>query len=123
MYKITFVIYQYTLYFQFVNIKNNVCYLILQLLYQKTYLNSFFEVKLPKYCNNRKTRNPLFYAGLQVYLPQHCLYLRPEPHGHGSFLPIFLHVLAFFHIRLIFVGYLCFRYFFSFDVLFYFRTN
>ena len=38
MYKITFVIYQYTLYFQFVNIKNNICYLILQLLYQKTYL-------------------------------------------------------------------------------------
>ena len=31
--------------------------------------------------NHRKTRNPLFYAGLQAYLPQHCLYLRPEPQG------------------------------------------
>ncbi len=24
------------------------------------------------------------------YFPQHCLYFFPEPHGHGSFLPIFL---------------------------------
>lgn len=24
------------------------------------------------------------------YLPQHCLYFFPEPHGHGSFLPTFL---------------------------------
>ena len=55
----------------------------------KTYLRQKTCLKLPKYCNHRKTRNPLFYAGSRAYLPQHCLYLRPEPHGHGSFLPTF----------------------------------
>ena len=29
-----------------------------------------------------------------TYFPQHCLYLRPEPHGHGSFLPTFLFLLT-----------------------------
>ena len=49
----------------------------------KTYLRTFFCLNLPKYCNHRKTRNPLFYAGLQAYLPWHCLYLRPLPHGNN----------------------------------------
>ena len=31
---------------------------------------------------------PLFYKGLRGYLPQQFLYFLPEPHGHGSFLPI-----------------------------------
>ena len=26
--------------------------------------------------------NPFIYADLRVYLPQRCLYLRPEPHAH-----------------------------------------
>ena len=46
----------------------------------KTYLNAFFEVKLPKYCNHRKTRNSLFYAGLLAYFPQQFLYFLPDPH-------------------------------------------
>jgi len=35
----------------------------------KTYLRQLTLQKLPKMWNHRKTRNPLFYAGLQAYLP------------------------------------------------------
>lgn len=55
----------------------------------KTYLNAFFEVKLPKNCNQEKTHNPFNYAGLQAYLPQQTLYLRPLPQGHKELRPIF----------------------------------
>jgi hypothetical protein len=43
-------------------------------------------MKLPKNCNQEKARNPFIYAGLQAYLPQHCLYLRPDPLGFASYL-------------------------------------
>ena len=45
----------------------------------KMYLRQKTCLKLLKYCNHRKTRNPLFYAGLKAYLPQRILYLRPLP--------------------------------------------
>lgn len=38
--------------------------------------------------------NPLFYTGSRAYLPQHCLYFLPLPHGHGSFLPTFLSLIT-----------------------------
>ena len=62
---------------------------VLQAFYNvsKTFLRKWSLQKLPKMCNHRKNRNPLFYAGLQAYLPQHCLYLRPEPHGVHLKLP------------------------------------
>jgi len=31
--------------------------------------------------NYKNPRKALFYKGFQHYLPQHCLYLRPLPHG------------------------------------------
>lgn len=34
--------------------------------------------------------NPYFMRAYEHYLPQHCLYLRPDPHGQGSFLPTLL---------------------------------
>ena len=56
----------------------------------KSYLRQKTYLKLPKYCNHRKTRNPLFCADLRAYLPQHCLYFLPEPQGHKSLRPTFL---------------------------------
>lgn len=47
----------------------------------KTYLIAFFEMKLPKNCNQEKVHNPFVYAGLQAYFPWHILYLRPLPIG------------------------------------------
>ena len=47
----------------------------------KTYLRQWTLQKIPKKWNHRKTRNPLFYAGSRAYLPQHCLYFFPLPHG------------------------------------------
>ena len=47
----------------------------------KTYLNAFFDAKLHKNCNQEKAHNPFIYVGLQAYLPQQTLYLRPLPHG------------------------------------------
>ena len=62
----------------------------------KTYLRQKTFLKLPKYCNHRKASKPLFwtifgkkknsrfpfiYKALRAYLPQHCLYFLPEPHG------------------------------------------
>jgi len=47
----------------------------------KTYLRQWTLQKLPKKWNHRKTRKPFIYKVLQAYLPQHCLYLRPEPQG------------------------------------------
>ena len=44
----------------------------------------------------KNSRFPLFYAGLRVYLPQHCLYLRPDPHGQGSLRPIFFDFFGVF---------------------------
>ena len=43
-----------------------------------------------KNCNQEKAHNPFIYAGLHAYLPQHCLYLRPLPHGCQclAFLPL-----------------------------------
>ena len=61
----------------------------------KTYLNAFFEVKLPKNCNQEKASSPFIYAGLRAYLPQQALYLRPLPHGVET--AIFLHFLQFFY--------------------------
>ena len=40
-----------------------------------------FRGKIPKYSKHRKTRNSLFYAGSRAYLPEHCLYFLPLPHG------------------------------------------
>lgn len=60
----------------------------------KAYLNAFFEIKLPKNCKWQKARKPFIYKALRAYLPQHCLYLRPLPHGHGSFLPTFFVLLG-----------------------------
>ena len=43
------------------------------------------QEKIGKFISSlRKEKNshiPLFYAGLQVYLQQHCLYFLPLPHG------------------------------------------
>ena len=50
---------------------------------KKTYLIAFFEMKLPKNCNQEKAHNPFVYTGLQAYFPWHILYLRPLPHGHN----------------------------------------
>lgn len=47
----------------------------------KMYLLCQAVVKLLKNCNYEKSRNPLLYRDLRDYFPQHCLYLRPEPHG------------------------------------------
>ena len=33
---------------------------------------------------------------ISYYLPQHCLYFFPEPHGHGSFLPTLFDFLWIF---------------------------
>ncbi len=65
----------------------------------KTYLRQWTLQKLLKMWNHRKTRNPLFYAGLRAYLPQHCLYLRPLPQVVET--PIFI-ILIIFIILLIF---------------------
>ena len=47
----------------------------------KTYLRQCSLQKLLKMWNHRKTRNPFIYAGSRAYLPQHCLYFLPLPHG------------------------------------------
>src|SRR4051794_2991261 len=38
-----------------------------------------------------------------MILPQHFLYLRPLPHGHGSFLPAFMSGTGNHHILLLFL--------------------
>ena len=38
--------------------------------------------------NKEKAHNPFIYVGLQAYLPQHCLYFFPLPHG------IILHIFC-----------------------------
>ena len=39
-----------------------------------------------------KNRNPLFYAGLRSYLPQHCLYFLSLPHA-AHFSILYIHIV------------------------------
>ena len=43
--------------------------------------------------------NPLFYTGSRAYLPQHCLYFLPLPHGF-LFCTILLHFRVFYPLIL-----------------------
>jgi len=47
----------------------------------KTYVEALFRKKLQLFKIKKNSRFPLFYVGLRVYLPQHCLYFLPLPHG------------------------------------------
>ena len=52
-------------------VEKNVC---------KTYVETLFEEKL-QLSKKRKSPQSLYLRGFASYLPQHCLYLRPLPHG------------------------------------------
>jgi len=43
------------------------------------------EQKIPFLCNRKNSVFPFIYLDFRVYLPQHCLNLRPLPHGFGGF--------------------------------------
>jgi hypothetical protein len=57
----------------------------------------------------KNSRFPLFYAGLRVYLPQHCLYFLPLPHGKkfrafGGTLEHFMALYGtFLHLRALYI--------------------
>ena len=54
-----------------------------------SYSGLFFDKK-------KNSRFPHILSGFASYLPQHCLYFLPLPHGHGSFLPILFTFLGCF---------------------------
>ena len=65
-------------------VEKNVC---------KTYIETLFEEKL-QLSKKRKSPQSLYLRGFVSYLPQHCLYFLPDPHGQGSFLPTFFDFLG-----------------------------
>ena len=53
----------------------------LSFLYLKRYLKWLFSLKIQFLVRKKKLASPYIYWAYEHYLPQHCLYLRPDLHG------------------------------------------